>query len=364
MSEWREATIGEFITLQRGFDITRSQQQVGEVPVVSSGGISSYHNVAMAKAPGVVIGRKGTLGKVFYLDKDYWPHDTTLWVKDFKGNLPRFVYYYLQTMNLVRHDVGSSNPTLNRNHVHPLSTFWPPLRAQVAIAGLLEALDDKVAVNERISCTADTLRSSLLYRDLALHGVNLTPLSSLAEFTNGKAFTKNATGMGRMVIRIAELNSGPGVSTVYNDIEVPTEHLARAGDVLFAWSGSLTVVRWYRPESIVNQHIFKVTPRLGIPPWLIFDVINNEMGRFRSIAADKVTTMGHIQRRHLDVAVAVPDHSRISMLDGELSLLWHRALRAEEEMLTLIEIRDTLLPKLVSGKLRIKDAERQVEDVV
>jgi type I restriction enzyme, S subunit len=93
MSEsWRSTTIGDVITLQRGFDITLKDQETGNVPVISSSGITSYHNKAIRKGPGVVIGRKGTLGTVFYSENDYWPHDTTLWVKDFHGNDPKYVY--------------------------------------------------------------------------------------------------------------------------------------------------------------------------------------------------------------------------------------------------------------------------------
>ena len=166
MGEWRTTTIGEVLTLQRGFDITRAQQRPGSIPVVSSGGISSYHDTPMVKAPGVVIGRKGTLGKTFYLSEDYWPHDTTLWVKDFKGNLPRFVYYFFTQLDVMGLDVGSANPTLNRNHVHPIQVRWPSHRDQDHIAAVLGALDDKIAVNERIVSGTDDLLAALLVETL------------------------------------------------------------------------------------------------------------------------------------------------------------------------------------------------------
>ncbi|MCL4275862.1 MAG: restriction endonuclease subunit S [Anaerolineales bacterium] len=135
-----ETTIGEQITLQRGFDITKSQQEKGNVPVVSSGGIKSYHNIPMAKGPGVVIGRKGTLGKSYYVVEDYWPHDTTLWVKDFKGNDPRLVYYLFKVLDVSKLDSGAANPALNRNIVHPIKIFWPEKTEQRAIVGRLDRL--------------------------------------------------------------------------------------------------------------------------------------------------------------------------------------------------------------------------------
>ena len=98
--DWEETTIGEQLTLQRGFDITKKEQNPGEVPVVSSGGVKSYHDTSKVEAPGVVVGRKGTIGKVHFIETDFWPHDTTLWVKDFKENHPRLIYYFLSGLEL------------------------------------------------------------------------------------------------------------------------------------------------------------------------------------------------------------------------------------------------------------------------
>lgn len=95
MTGFNEVRLGEVLTFQRGFDITKSEQTEGEVPIISSSGISSYHNKWKVKGPGVIIGRKGTLGTVHFIHTNYWPHDTTLWVKDFKGNDPGFLNYFL-----------------------------------------------------------------------------------------------------------------------------------------------------------------------------------------------------------------------------------------------------------------------------
>jgi type I restriction enzyme S subunit len=162
-SEWKQTTIGEEATLQRGFDITRKQQSHGKVPVVSSGGISSYHNVAKQSGPGVVMGRKGSLGTVFFLAEEYWPHDTTLWVKDFHGNDERFVYYFFKDLaaHLLSMDVGAANPTLNRNHVHPMEIRWPPLPEQKAIAHILGTLDDKIGLNRRMNATLEGMAQAL-----------------------------------------------------------------------------------------------------------------------------------------------------------------------------------------------------------
>jgi type I restriction enzyme, S subunit len=254
--------------------------------------------------------------------------------------------------------------TLNLRDVRRLPIALPPVEERDAVVALLGALDDKIAVNGRVVRATEELRV-LRFRQWERSNqefVESRPLSSFASFVNGRAFTKDATGTGRMVLRIAEINSGPGASTIYNDVDVPDVHLARPGDVLFAWSGSLAVTRWYRPEAIVNQHIFKVIPNAGVPVWLAYELLREKLADFKSIAAGKATTMGHIQRHHLDEPVPTPKWDHMAALDAELGPLWDRALAAEQESLTLAELRDTLLPRLMSGELRVREAERIVGD--
>ena len=137
---WEVKQLGRFITLQRGFDITKEQQTAGSIPVVSSGGISSYHNQATSAGPGVIVGRKGSAGTVYYVGGVYWAHDTTLWVKEFNSNAPKYVYYVLTNMDLKRFDTGSANPTINRNIVHPELIAFPPPEEQRRIAIVLDHL--------------------------------------------------------------------------------------------------------------------------------------------------------------------------------------------------------------------------------
>jgi type I restriction enzyme, S subunit len=166
--EWKETTVGDQVIFQRGFDITKDQQTPGDVPVVSSGGIKSFHNKAMAKGPGVVIGRKGTLGKVFYLTNDFWPHDTTLWVKEFNGNHPRFVYHFLRNLDVGHLDSGTANPALNRNVLHPIRIGWPSLAIQGTAVRTLDDLEVETQrlahLYERKLAALEALKRSLLHQ--------------------------------------------------------------------------------------------------------------------------------------------------------------------------------------------------------
>lgn len=283
--------------------------------------------------------------------------------------VPEFYYYWFQSTEGQRSILANSSTVGVPGIATPLTSIrrlrvpLPCLDIQKAVSAVLGALDDKIASNELLIETCDNLRSLGFARYVQSREDGATkPLSSVAKFINGRAFTKDATGRGKMVIRIAEINSGPGRSTVYNDIEVPDQHRARPGDILFAWSGSLVVARWFRPEAIINQHIFKVIPETRFPKWLVFELTKSKLDEFKRIAADKATTMGHIQRRHLDEPVVVPAAADIHKLDAEFGALWDRALIAEQENLALAELRDTFLPRLMSGELRVKDAEKVVED--
>lgn len=166
--EWSPCSVGDVITLQRGFDITKNDQRDGTVPVVSSGGAKSFHDEAKANAPGVVIGRKGSIGSVYFITEEFWPHDTTLFVKDFKGNDPQLVFYLLKGLKLAELDTGAANPSLNRNLVHPLSIMWPSADHQKAVADRLQHVENSTQLlrakySKKMAMVAD-LRQSLLQK--------------------------------------------------------------------------------------------------------------------------------------------------------------------------------------------------------
>jgi type I restriction enzyme S subunit len=142
--KWKNSTVGREFPLQRGFDITVENQTHGSVPVVSSSGINSWHDTAMVVGPGVITGRKGKLGDVYYVECDYWPHDTSLWVTRFHGHSPKFAALLLRHLRLERFDAATSVPTLNRNTVHPLYIALPDKDEQDRIVGLTEQFDSLI----------------------------------------------------------------------------------------------------------------------------------------------------------------------------------------------------------------------------
>lgn len=248
-------------------------------------------------------------------------------------------------------------PYLNLRDLSNLQLSLPPIEKQRAIGQILGLFDDKIATNRRSVEMQDRLRHALWQRNLK-DGAVPKPLSSLASFVNGGAFTKGATGTGRVVVRIAEMTGGLGNSTVRNALDVPENQVVRNGDLLFSWSGTLMVKRWPHDEAIVNQHIFKVIPGRDFPAAFLDCVIEQQLDFFRMIAAGKATTMGHIKRSDLDASVHIPTRFR----DNDLCLtesLWANATALEIENLTLAKTRDELLPLLMSGKITVKEAGQE-----
>ncbi|MBQ7504328.1 MAG: restriction endonuclease subunit S [Ruminococcus sp.] len=206
----------DFITLQRGFDLTKEQFISSPYPVISPITIIGYHNQYKAKAPGVVIGRSGTLGEAQYITHDYWPHNTALYVKDFKGNNPRFVYYFLRNIGTESVGGGAAVPTLNRNNLHILDVIVPDIDTQRRIADILSAYDDLIE-NNRKQIKLLEEAAQRLYREwfVDLHfpghedtaiidgvpeGWKETALKEIAEFKRGKTITKEQTVKGTVPV--------------------------------------------------------------------------------------------------------------------------------------------------------------------
>jgi type I restriction enzyme S subunit len=258
---------------------------------------------------------------------------------------------------------SSSHQRVSSDHLLDLVAPLPPRDEQRRIAEVLGALDDRIEAVIRMERLLG--QAIIAEYNLALeHRVEEMSVSLLdaVSLVNGGAYTKGADGDGRMVIRIKELNSGPSETTVYSSLTVPEDKTAFPGDVLFAWSGSLGVWRWYRDEAIVNQHIFKIVPKQH-PVWLGWIHVLGELERFQDIAAGKATTMGHVTKDHLQRTM-VPnfDSAELTALADQVEPLWEAQLQAGREVQTLRRVRSMLLPALVSGELRVAPADEHLEE--
>lgn len=147
--DWLVRQLGDVAPLQRGFDLPNPNLRPGPYPVIYSNGVLNHHASYQVEGPGVVTGRSGTIGKVTYVEGAYWPHNTALWVTDFKNNNPRFVFYLYSYIDFGRFATGSGVPTLNRNDIHSLNVAIPATnKEQTAIATFLSDMDTELAALE------------------------------------------------------------------------------------------------------------------------------------------------------------------------------------------------------------------------
>ena len=159
---WQLGRLADLCNLKRGHDLPTSTRTAGPIPVISSSGISGTHSETNVLGPGVVTGRYGTIGKVFYIETDYWPLNTTLFVDDFKGNPPRFIFHALGEVNFQNYADKAAVPGVNRNHLHEEPMVLPPLELRQAFANSVAPLWAQHATNEEESRILASLRDMIL----------------------------------------------------------------------------------------------------------------------------------------------------------------------------------------------------------
>jgi type I restriction enzyme S subunit len=180
---WEQRKVIDIAPLQRGFDLPVREMEAGSYPVIMSNGIGAYHSKYKAKAPGVVTGRSGTIGNLTFVEVNYWPHNTALWVTDFKGNDAKFIYYLYQKLDLKRYGTGSGVPTLNRNNVHDTTTSIPSVTEQKQISRLFAQLDHLITLHQRKLEKTKSLKSAYLSEMFPAEGEHV-PKRRFAGFTD------------------------------------------------------------------------------------------------------------------------------------------------------------------------------------
>jgi len=185
ITEWIQKKLEHVAPLQRGFDLPSDLIRPGNIPIVYSNGVQKYHEVGMAKAPGLVTGRSGTIGKLHFIEHgEYWPHNTSLWVTDFKGHVPRFVYYLYDSIGMGQFSSGSGVPTLNRNDVHAFTSAVPSSPAeQQKIAECLSSVDELIATQARKLDALKTHKKGLMQQVFPREG-ETKPRLRFPEFQN------------------------------------------------------------------------------------------------------------------------------------------------------------------------------------
>lgn len=250
--EWGSEQLGGFISLQRGHDLTWRDRRGGDVPVMGSAGQNGFHDTALACGPGVVLGRSGaSFGQTHYCERDFWPHNTALYVTDFHGNDPLFAFYFLSSIDFTRHNSGGAQQSLNRNFVYPIPIGVPPLAEQRVIAAALSDADVLIGTLDKLIAKKCDLKQAtmqqLLTGQTRLPGFagewELKLLGEIGVFAKGKGIRKNdLVSDGLPCIRYGEIytNHNDQVrefhSFVTHAIAKQSRRIFKC-DLLFAGSG-------------------------------------------------------------------------------------------------------------------------------
>jgi len=265
---------------------------------------------------------------------------------------------------------GATRNALTKGMIEDFEIELPDLPTQQKIASILSSLDDKIELNRQTNATLEAMAQALFQEwfvafnfpgatgemedselGLVPKGWRVEPLDKVADFLNGLALQKfppeNEDGF-LPVIKIRELKNGVTSSSDKASPNIPEKYIIHDGDLLFSWSGTLEVKFWNGGKGALNQHLFKVTSE-KYPAWFCYLWVQYHLNEFRNIAADKATTMGHIQRKHLSEALClIPEN--LEKIDASLKPIIDTIISNEQENQTLTQVRDGLLPRLMKGE--------------
>ena len=320
-----------------------------------------------------------------FIETDFFPHNTALFVKDFKGNSPKYIYYLLQVLGLNSRGSGTGVPTMNRNHLHPLKILaYRDVEEQIKIASVLSALDAKIELNNRINAELEAMAKTLydfwfvqfdfpdangrpykssggkmvynptLKRDIP-EGWDDGSLWDIADYFNGLAMQKHRPKGQEFlpVIKIKEMGEGFSDKTERADPNIPAKAIVEDGDVLFSWSATLEVQIWSGGKGALNQHIFKVTSEKYPKSFFVFE-LQNYLHHFKMMAEKRKTTMGHITLDHLKQSrIVIPPLPLLEELDRKIQPIFEMRLKRKQENQQLTSLRDFLLPMLMNGQVQV-----------
>lgn len=383
-AHWQECHLGDIITLQRGFDLPNRERREGTVPIVSSSGISGYHNIAKVKGPGVVTGRYGTLGEVFFVSKDFWPLNTTLYVKDFKSNDPLFISYLLKTLDFAHHNAAGAVPGVNRNALHLLTIQVPDIPTQRRIATVLSAYDDLIENNQRRIAILEEMARNL-YREWFVHlrfpgheGVEIVERDGMrvpegwevVRATDAIEINPKTKVPREGTKPFLPMGSLSERSMLIGDVEYREGNSGskfKNGDTLFARitpcleNGKTGFVQFLPSDDAVafGSTEFIVLRSRTLCPEIVYLIARSDEFRDNAIKSmSGATGRQRVQEKCFDMFLFIhPDKRTIKLFREHIAPIFKSIQLLAEKNTFLRRTRDLLLPKLISGELDVSELE-------
>lgn len=373
MSEWVKKSLGDFMFFQRGHDLSRNNMKVGNIPVAGSNGVIGFHNASTTIAPGITIGRSGNIGTPHFYQENFWAHNTVLYVKDFKGNDPLFCYYLLKTIDFSGFNTGSAVPTLNRNHIHEYKINTPPVKEQKVIASVLSSLDNKIDLLHRQNKTLESMAETLFRQWFVeeaqddweeVNVLNIfslvgggTPKTSIDEYWNGnipwisggdisqshKGFiSKTEKSITELGLKNSSTKLLPKLSTIISARGTVGKYALLEQEMCFSQSNYGIIPKGH------NCYYFVYL--------LIGFIVDELLAAAYGSVFDTITT-----RTFESVDLKLPEMTVIANFEKTVIEFFKKKESNTKQIQTLENLRDTLLPKLMSGEVRVSYTPEEIK---
>ncbi|MFH2060740.1 MAG: restriction endonuclease subunit S [Pseudomonadota bacterium] len=391
ISDWEEKTLGDIVTFQRGHDLPKTKFKGGQYPIIGSNGIIGYHNEFTTKENGITIGRSGSIGNPFFHEEKFWAHNTTLYVREFHNSDPKFVYYFLTQLNFQSLNSGSAVPSLNRNYIHPFPIIVPSLLEQKRIAKTLSCLDSKIENLQQQNQTLEKIAQTLFkqwfvdfnfpdetgkpYKDNGgeMVGSELekipkgwevkgfldcfdlmsggTPKTSINEYWDGDIkwiSAKDITPNHKKFI----LNTEKKITN--EGLKNSATKLLPKYSVIISARGTVGKYCILSEQMCISQSNYGIKAKKEKIHYYSYLVVANIIRLLKAQAYGSVfDTITTITFKSLQIVQ--PPEKIIDSFVGTIEMVFDRVLLNTLQIQTLTKTRDTLLPKLMSGQIRIKN---------
>lgn len=360
--------LSDVLTLQRGHDLPTISRGVGTVPVIGSFGITGSHSVARYRGPGVAIGRSGaSIGVATWCPEDYWPLNTCLFVKDCHGNCPRWIYYVLKSTDFTSFNSGSAQPSLNRNYLANIPVTLPPVEAQRAIAEVLGALDDKIEANRRKVAHLSELAAATWRAEFGPDGGNEWPLAPIGELASVMGGSTPSTAVSEFWdgnvawATPRDLSKLPSVPLLGTERRITEQGLQKissgllpVGAVLLSSRAPIGYLAIAEVPLAINQGFIALVAVGRVSNLYLWQWLRAHLDDVKARANG--TTFLEVNKANFrSMLVEVPPQEQMQSWTEVGRSLYRLIVTAEREAASLADVRDAILPKLLTGDLQLRD---------
>lgn len=359
MGKWKTCELGNLIKFQRGHDLPKSKMVAGKYPVVGSNGIIGWHNEYTTEAPSITVGRSGNVGNPFIYYGRTWSHNTTLYIKEYKNTDPVFIYYFLKTLNLSNYAGGSAVPTLNRNHIHTLKISVPEtIEEQHNIGIFLKLFDDKIQQNIRINKNLQSQALAIYIHmivkkaDESWHTGLLSDIASITMGQSPKGDSYNENSIGTVFFQgRAEFGFRFPSRRLYT---TEPKRMAKTNDILMSVRAPVGDLNVAYEDCCIGRGLSAIHSKDNHQSFVLYTmfVLRQQLDVFNG----EGTVFGSINRDALNsIPISIPPHKVMDKFESIVAPMDAIIRINYEENCRLQAMRDSLLPRLMSGELDISD---------